>query len=63
MKVFTQKKEYCNILLQYIFILKALSNGWHVKILNNKTYSFSKHNSEISDTRLKRSTFFVDYFL
>ena len=53
------KQIYFDTLLQYIFILKALSDGWHVKILNNKTYSFTKQNSDIMDSRFKKSRFFV----
>jgi hypothetical protein len=56
------KQVYFNTLLQYIFILKALSDGWHVKILNDKTYSFSKQNSEIMDSRLFKSKFFIHSF-
>jgi hypothetical protein len=34
--------EIKNKLLKYIYILLAIQSGWTVKMLNDKTFTFSK---------------------
>ena len=56
------KETVRNQLLQYLFILDALREGWHVRLLNHKTYEFSKCDSDITDFCLYSSKHFVKTF-
>lgn len=56
------KETILDQLLQYLFILDALREGWHVRLLNHKTYEFSKCDSDITDFCLYSSKHFVKTF-
>lgn len=49
-------------LLQCLFILDALRNGWHVQLLNSKTFAFSKQESDITNDLFLKSKHFVKTF-
>ena len=53
------ESEYIDTLLKYIFILNALREGWHVRLLNDKTFEFSKQKTEVDDVKLCRSKYFI----